>query len=187
MTHTPVVSSMIRSVGYDPASQTLEITFPTGVTYRYAGVPPEVAEAFLAAESKGKYFHAAIRAVYAAHVHTSTDAAARRRGMHTMAAIRAQYPHPRAMPEDAAEQRRAVYVEGAYDVGGALCRVAELPKQFDHFPPAHAVSSALSLLNPALSAALANSYARRILTNNDAGRFDAAWRDVDEALAGQHA
>jgi hypothetical protein len=58
----PVESSSLASVGYEAASQTLEVEFRTGNTYRYFHVPPSVYEALLAAESKGRFFVREVRA-----------------------------------------------------------------------------------------------------------------------------
>ncbi|MDX2264969.1 MAG: KTSC domain-containing protein [Hyphomicrobiales bacterium] len=60
-----VESSAIRAVDYDPARATLTVVFVSGAVYAYAAVPPEVYEAFLAAESKGRRFMAHIRGRYA--------------------------------------------------------------------------------------------------------------------------
>jgi hypothetical protein len=38
MTRTPVQSSQISSVGYDHATETLEVEFTTGAVYQYDGV-----------------------------------------------------------------------------------------------------------------------------------------------------
>ncbi|OHD15963.1 MAG: hypothetical protein A2Y38_01730 [Spirochaetes bacterium GWB1_59_5] len=38
----PVVSSNLKSMGYDTASGTLEVEFSSGQVYRYRGVPPEL-------------------------------------------------------------------------------------------------------------------------------------------------
>lgn len=54
-------SSNLKAQGYDEASQTLRIHFKNGVVYDYAGVQPDVAQAFQAADSLGKFFHAHIR------------------------------------------------------------------------------------------------------------------------------
>jgi hypothetical protein len=52
----PVISSNVGAVGYDPASQTLDVQFKAGgKVYRYAGVPPSVNEAMSGAESIGKF------------------------------------------------------------------------------------------------------------------------------------
>ena len=59
-----VESSMIEAVGYEPTTQELEVVFTSGKTYRYTGVPREVYEGLLAAESKGRYMHAHIIDVY---------------------------------------------------------------------------------------------------------------------------
>ena len=60
-----VKSSMIRTMGYDPETQTLAVTFKKGTTYHYADVPEEEYEGLLAAKSQGKYFWANIRTSYA--------------------------------------------------------------------------------------------------------------------------
>jgi len=60
-----VESSMIHAVGYDAEERVLEIVFNTGRTYQYFDVPPEEYEGLLNADSKGRYFLANIRDVYA--------------------------------------------------------------------------------------------------------------------------
>lgn len=57
MKRVPVQSSNIASVGYDPASSTLEIEFHSGGVYQYSGVSSEVYEGLMNASSKGSYFH----------------------------------------------------------------------------------------------------------------------------------
>lgn len=59
-----VNSSSLRSLGYDPRSQTLEIEFHSGSLYQYFGVPRRVLEEMLAQHSLGTYFNAEIRDVY---------------------------------------------------------------------------------------------------------------------------
>jgi len=61
---TTVESSMIHAVGYDPKTQTLEVVFNSGQTYRYEDVPPEEYEGLMAAESKGRYMRAYIIDAY---------------------------------------------------------------------------------------------------------------------------
>ncbi len=65
MQHVTVESSMIHAVGYDAEKRILEIVFNTGRTYQYFDVPPEEYEGLLNADSKGRYFLANIRDVYA--------------------------------------------------------------------------------------------------------------------------
>jgi hypothetical protein len=60
-----VESSMIHVVVCDKGKRILQIVFNTGRTYQYGNVPPEVYDEFLKAESKGRYFLANIRDVYA--------------------------------------------------------------------------------------------------------------------------
>jgi hypothetical protein len=56
-----VSSSSLRSVGYDRATQTLEVEFRHGHVYRYAGVPLQLWAGLRAAASKGKFFQETIR------------------------------------------------------------------------------------------------------------------------------
>lgn len=58
-----VESSQIKQTGYDPATQTLAVSFTrgTGAIYHYPGVTPEAHAAFVGAESIGKHFGQHIR------------------------------------------------------------------------------------------------------------------------------
>jgi KTSC domain len=56
MIRTPVLSSNLASVGYDPATQTLEIEFLHGDVYQYSDVPSLVYDGLMAADSHGSYF-----------------------------------------------------------------------------------------------------------------------------------
>lgn len=64
MSRTIVQSSSIKSVGYSPRKQVLEVEFIAGSVYQYQGVPAEVHAALMAADSKGRYFRANIRDTY---------------------------------------------------------------------------------------------------------------------------
>ena len=57
-------STVIRRALYDPDARSLTILFTTGRQYIYTDVPLEVADAFRAAFSKGRYFNAHIRDNY---------------------------------------------------------------------------------------------------------------------------
>jgi hypothetical protein len=59
-----VVSSMMRSAGYDDDHAVLEIEFVTGHVYRYHAVPRRDWLGLMDAESKGRYFDACIRDKY---------------------------------------------------------------------------------------------------------------------------
>lgn len=52
----PVRSSYIAYVGYDPDNMILRIQFAEGSVYDYHSVPVSIAQQFLAAPSKGKYY-----------------------------------------------------------------------------------------------------------------------------------
>ena len=51
-----VESSVIRSIRYEATERRLSVTFRAGTVYRYEDVPEAEYEAFLAAESKGRFF-----------------------------------------------------------------------------------------------------------------------------------
>ena len=54
-------SKMLPSVAYDTHKQILYLRFRTGEVYRYFDFPGEAYQAFLNAESRGKYFLENIR------------------------------------------------------------------------------------------------------------------------------
>lgn len=60
----PVDSSVIESVGYDPEDRILQVVFCSGNAYEYRGVPGNVYEGLMEAESKGKYMNENIVDVY---------------------------------------------------------------------------------------------------------------------------
>lgn len=64
MNRQPVSSSNVRSVGYDSASSTLEVSFHDGGVYQYFGVPSTVYAGLMAAASKGGYLHRYIKGRY---------------------------------------------------------------------------------------------------------------------------
>lgn len=57
-------STVIRRFAYDPPRRTLDVEFVSGRRYRYADVPPALAERFGAAFSKGRFFNAHVRDDY---------------------------------------------------------------------------------------------------------------------------
>lgn len=63
MNRTHVASSSMRSVGYDPDTETLEIEFDNGI-YQYQDVPETVYQELMAAESLGLYFVEKIKDQY---------------------------------------------------------------------------------------------------------------------------
>ena len=59
-----VNSEAIRSIGYHHKTRTLEVQFRSGDTYRYSKVPKPIYDAFVAAESKGRFFQEQVRGRY---------------------------------------------------------------------------------------------------------------------------
>jgi hypothetical protein len=64
--HIAVKSSTVKSVAYDPESETLEVRFVNGGLYRYAKVSPDKFHLFFTAESKGRYLNDEIKPHYKA-------------------------------------------------------------------------------------------------------------------------
>lgn len=65
MQREPVQSRALRAIGYDAASETLEIEFSSGRVYRYSSVPASVHEWLLRSPDKGGLFNRLIRDRYA--------------------------------------------------------------------------------------------------------------------------
>ena len=64
MRRQPVSSSALRSVGYDPQAQTLEVEFVSGEVYRYVGVELIVYKALMRADSMGRFVNERIKPRY---------------------------------------------------------------------------------------------------------------------------
>lgn len=65
---TPVQSSSVASVGYDPAQAELEIEFSNGRIYRYLHVPAAAYRLLLQAPSIGEYVNRVIKPRFEARV-----------------------------------------------------------------------------------------------------------------------
>lgn len=64
MNRQPVSSSVIRSVGYEAETRTLELEFCSGQIYHYSDVPEMKYQDLMQADSKGSYFNKCIRYLY---------------------------------------------------------------------------------------------------------------------------
>lgn len=64
MYRTPVASSNIRSIGYDPTSSILEVEFTSGGVYQYFDVSEYLYHAFLNSPSHGEFLNDKIRYNY---------------------------------------------------------------------------------------------------------------------------
>jgi hypothetical protein len=60
----PVDSSVIAAVGYDDTQRTLYVRFNMNGMYVFHDVPPATYDAFMHADSKGRFFNAEIRNTY---------------------------------------------------------------------------------------------------------------------------
>lgn len=58
-------SSCVSEAFYDTDTETLTITYPSGLTYDYQDVPKEVFDSFEAAPSAGRYLNMVIKPTYA--------------------------------------------------------------------------------------------------------------------------
>ena len=61
MEMTPVTSSCLSAVGYDPVSATMRLQFASGATHDYDGVTPEQHQALIGADSIGSHFQSHVR------------------------------------------------------------------------------------------------------------------------------
>ena len=61
MERAPVKSSNIKAIGYDAATQTLEVEFHGGAVWLYSGISAEVHAEIAKAESVGRWFNARIK------------------------------------------------------------------------------------------------------------------------------
>ena len=60
----PVVSSLLKAVGYDPEAQELSVEFQKGDTYVYRGVTQPVHDAMMEAQSVGRFFLVNVKRQY---------------------------------------------------------------------------------------------------------------------------
>lgn len=74
-----MASSLIRDARYWHDERALELCFATGRRFLYLGVPPTVAEQFVGAPSKGRFFNQAIKGRFLCHELASPSAPRRRR------------------------------------------------------------------------------------------------------------
>lgn len=61
MKRARIASTGLASIGYDPASKTLEVEFAGGAVYQYLGVPELEHRKFLRARSRGTYLNCHIK------------------------------------------------------------------------------------------------------------------------------
>ena len=61
MDYTPVSSSTISAVAFDPDTMTLGVAFQNGTEYHYFNVPAHVFEGLKSAGSPGQYFDAFVK------------------------------------------------------------------------------------------------------------------------------
>ena len=61
MARVDLQSTSLNAATYQDQSASLELEFRSGAIYRYRGVPEQVYQELLSAESKGRYFNQHIR------------------------------------------------------------------------------------------------------------------------------
>lgn len=66
MERKKISASNIRSVGYQPASQALEVEFTNGAVYQYSRVSQEIYRRLMSATSPGSFFKDNIEEDYTA-------------------------------------------------------------------------------------------------------------------------
>jgi len=65
MKMTPVDSSNLSAVGYDPKTKTMHIRFQSGRLYAYYDVPEDIYQDLMNADSLGSYFNSFIKGAFA--------------------------------------------------------------------------------------------------------------------------
>lgn len=65
VTLVDVVSSQLKSIGYNDETSTLYVIFKnTGITYKYENVPESVYNTLLASSEVGKTFNSLVKGIY---------------------------------------------------------------------------------------------------------------------------
>ena len=64
MTRNAVASSNVAAIGYDTATQTLEVEFVKGSVYQYYNVPEQTYKNIMSTPSKGRFLNTYIRDSY---------------------------------------------------------------------------------------------------------------------------
>jgi hypothetical protein len=59
-----VESSLLRSVGYDPVTEVLELELRNGRIYQYFGIDELIYHELIASPSRGRYFNESIKDAY---------------------------------------------------------------------------------------------------------------------------
>jgi hypothetical protein len=74
-----VESSSLAKLAYDTQRALLQVEFRDGSIYQFCGVPPQIYEDLLRADSKGAYFNRHIRGSFPhTFIHTTSPAPSRR-------------------------------------------------------------------------------------------------------------
>ena len=60
----PVESKNILAIGYNANNRTMRIEFKQHTFYDYMDVPPETFQQIMGSQSKGKFFHSAVKGKY---------------------------------------------------------------------------------------------------------------------------
>ncbi|HEX8838164.1 MAG TPA: KTSC domain-containing protein [Candidatus Acidoferrum sp.] len=60
----PLASEVIDEVRYDQYKQSLDVTFTSGKTYTFSGVPPDIFLGLVHASSPGRYFNEKLKGKY---------------------------------------------------------------------------------------------------------------------------
>lgn len=64
MERTPVMSSNVNSIGYDPKTFTLEVEFNSGDIYQYFNIPESLYLNLIKSQSKGSFINEHIKYSY---------------------------------------------------------------------------------------------------------------------------
>lgn len=96
MERAEVKSSLLASIGYDPATELLEVEFKNGPSriYQYSGIKPETFSELMAAKSIGSHFLKVIKPSYSCKRMDGRDSDAIRKEQDSSARPEKGWPDP---------------------------------------------------------------------------------------------
>jgi len=100
MERIAIKSSLLASIGYDPATKVLEVEFKRGSIYQYSGVEPENYSALMEAKSIGSHFLHEIKPAFTCKRMDGRDSDATRKEEDDQTKPAEGWPDPEDAPKE---------------------------------------------------------------------------------------
>jgi hypothetical protein len=100
MQRAAIKSSLLASVGYDPATKVLEVQFSRGSIYQYSGVEPEQFSEMMNAKSIGSHFLKVIKPNFSCKRMDGRDSDATRKEEDDQTRPEKGWPDPEDAPKE---------------------------------------------------------------------------------------